>query len=111
MKKIQTVIMISDNSPSSTKILEEDQEFYPNIETRKYLQRQSELYKQNKPQLLDKYAGMYIIFEDGKVIDADEDETALVMRTYETMGVRDLFVKKVITDEPNLVARVPFPLQ
>ena len=103
--------MISDNSLSNAESLEKEQAIYPNIETRNYLQRQSKLYNQQKSQLLNKYSGMYIIFEEGKVIDADQDETALVMRAYKKMGVRDLFVKKVIKDEPTLVARLPFTPQ
>jgi hypothetical protein len=53
---------------------------------------------------------MYIIFEDGKVIDADKNEAELVMRAYKKIGIKDLFVKKVIENEPNLVARLPFTL-
>jgi hypothetical protein len=103
--------MISNKSLKNVDISAKDREIYPSTETRHYLQRQNELYKQFKPQLLDKYAGMYIIFEDGKVIDADKNEAELVMRAYEKMGIRDLFVKKVLENEPNLIARVPFTLE
>ncbi len=109
--EFKTVIMISDNSLKNAEVLAKNREIYPSIETRNYLKRQSELYEQFKPKLLEKYAGMYIIFEDGKVIDVDKDETTLVMRAYETIGIKDLFVKKVIDNEPTLRARVPFTLQ
>jgi hypothetical protein len=102
--------MISDNSLKNAEISAKDREIYPSTETRNYLQRQSELYDKFKPQLLKKYAGMYIIFEDGKVIDADKNEAELVMRAYKKIGIKDLFVKKVIENEPNLVARLPFTL-
>ncbi len=103
--------MISHDSLKRTESSSQEEEMYPSKETRNYLQTQSELYEHHLPQLLEKYAGMYIIFEDGKVIDADNDEAALVMRAYDKMGTKDLFVKKVIDPEPTLRARIPFPLQ
>ncbi|MEL6439420.1 MAG: hypothetical protein AAFQ80_09230 [Cyanobacteria bacterium J06621_8] len=95
----------------STELSSIDEKTYPSEETRNYLQTQSELYERHLPQLLEKYAGMYIIFEDGKVIDADNDEATLVMGTYATKGTQDLFIKKVIGTEPTLRARMPFTLQ
>ena len=103
--------MISHNSLKNIELLSKDEKKYPSKENRNYLQTQSELYEHHLPQLLEKYAGMYIIFEDGKVIDADNDEAALVMRAYAKMGTKDLFVKKVIATEPTLRARIPFALQ
>ena len=103
--------MISHDSLNNTELSYKEEEIYPSQETRNYLQTQSELYEHHLPQLLEKYAGMYIIFEDGKVIDADNDEAALVMRAYAKMGTKDLFVKKVIDTEPTLRARIPFAFQ
>ncbi len=100
--------MISHDSLKNTELSSKDEKMYPSQETRNYLQTQSELYKRHLPQLLEKYAGMYIIFEDGKVIDADNDEAALVMRAYAKMSIKDLFVKKVIDTEPTLRARISF---
>ena len=103
--------MISHDSLKNTESSSQEKEIYPSKKTRNYLQTQSELYERHLPQLLEKYAGMYILFEDGQVIDADNDEAALVMRAYDKMGTKDLFVKKVIETEPTLRARIPFALQ
>ena len=81
---------------------------YPDLETRNYIQRQTKLYEQQKQELIKKYADMYIIFEDGKVVDSDKDEAALVLRAYAKTEPKHLFVKKVVLQEPTLTARLPF---
>lgn len=85
-------------------------ELYPDLETRNYIQHQTKLYEQQKPELMKKYADMYIIFENGKVIDYDKDEAALVLRAYAKTEPKHLFVKKVVLQEPTLTARLPFKL-
>jgi hypothetical protein len=45
------------------------------------------------PELIAQYAGMYILFEDGKVIDADLDEDILLDQVWETDFVRDRITK------------------
>lgn len=45
------------------------------------------------PELISQYAGMYILFEDGKVIDADIDEDVLLDRVWEKDFVRDRVAK------------------
>jgi hypothetical protein len=80
---------------------------YPEPEVLEYMECQARLFEENRKVLLSQYAGMYVIFEDGQVLDADKDEAALVMRSYSKTGPRHLFVKKVIAEEPKLTVRVP----
>jgi predicted transcriptional regulator len=54
-----------------------------------YITKQSDLFDAMLPELIEHYAGMYVLFEDGKVIDADIDEDVLLDRVWETDLVRD----------------------
>jgi hypothetical protein len=58
-----------------------------------YITKQSDLFDAMLPKLIEQYAGMYILFEDGKVIDADLDEDILLDRVWETDLVRDRIAK------------------
>ena len=58
-----------------------------------YITKQSDLFDAMLPGLIDRYAGMYIFFEDGNVIDADLDEDVLLDRVWETDLVRDRIAK------------------
>lgn len=71
-----------------------------NIETSNYIEIQGELFDRKLPELLPKYKGMYVFFENGEVKDADDDEDALIERVLQKEGYRDIFVEKVT--EPNL---------
>jgi hypothetical protein len=77
----------------------------PDTETLAYMEYQSQLFTQKKYDLLSQYVGLYVLFEDGQVLDADKDESALVLRAYETRGLKPLFVKKVVPVEPRLSIR------
>jgi hypothetical protein len=57
-----------------------------------YLNRQKKMYEQMKPELVDRYLGEFIAFEDGLVLDRDLIERDLVERVY---GYRDLLIKQV----------------
>ncbi len=54
-----------------------------------YITKQSDLFDAMLPELIEQYAGMYVLFEDGNVIDADVDEDVLLDRVWETDLVRD----------------------
>jgi hypothetical protein len=54
-----------------------------------YITRQGELFDAMLPELRSQYAGMYILFEDGNVIDADLDGYTLLYQVWETDLVRD----------------------
>ncbi len=77
----------------------------PDTETLAYMEHQSQLFTQKKDDLLRQYAGLYVLFEDGQVLDADKDESALVLRAYDIKGLKPLFVKKVVPVEPRLSIR------
>lgn len=78
------------------------QDLYPDAETREYMERQAVSFAANREKLLSQYAGMYVIFEDGKVLDAGPDEAALVMRYCTRDEPKDMFVKKVMAKDPLL---------
>jgi hypothetical protein len=58
-----------------------------------YITKQSDLFDAMLPELIAQYAGMYVLFEDGNVIDADIDEDTLLDRVWETDLVRDRIAK------------------
>jgi predicted transcriptional regulator len=58
-----------------------------------YITKQSDLFDAMLPELIEQYAGMYVLFEDGNVIDADIDEDTLLDRVWETDIVRDRIAK------------------
>jgi hypothetical protein len=45
----------------------------------RYITKQSDLFDAMLSELIDRYAGMYVLFEDGIVIDADLDEDILLV--------------------------------
>jgi hypothetical protein len=49
-----------------------------------YIKNQSHSFKLALPELIHKYGGKYIIFEDGQVIDSDTDRDILLDRVCET---------------------------
>lgn len=58
-----------------------------------YITKQSDLFDAMLPELIEQYAGMYVLFEDSNVIDADLDEDVLLDRVWETDFVRDRIAK------------------
>jgi hypothetical protein len=69
------------------------EELFWSRESHSYIIKQSDLFDGMLPELIDRYAGMYILFEDGNVIDADLDEDILLDRVWETDLVRDRIAK------------------
>jgi Family of unknown function (DUF5678) len=67
-----------------------------------YLLQQQNLYQAAKPQLLQKYQGLYVAFENGTVLDSDQDDRQLMPRLYAKYGHRDIFVEYVCDPEPQL---------
>jgi hypothetical protein len=49
-----------------------------------YLKEQEELFDRHLPELIESYAGRYVVFENGLVIDSDEDENVLLDRICDT---------------------------
>ncbi len=83
----------------------------PDPEILNYMEQQAEIFNQKKPELLNQYLGKYILFENGKIIDADNNESALAQRTIAKNGLKPMFIKKVVAEEPKLNIRgfKPFP--
>jgi hypothetical protein len=67
-----------------------------------YLDRQKSLYESVKPELVDRYLGEFIAFEDGQVLDHDLNEQSLIERVYRDSGYRDLLIKQVWLKDPHL---------
>jgi hypothetical protein len=78
-----------------------------------HLQQQELLFEQAKPSLLTQHLGEFVAFESGVVLDSDRDEQTLVERVYKKHGYRDLLIKQVLIQEPQLFVRtfVPNPSQ
>jgi proteasome lid subunit RPN8/RPN11 len=68
----------------------------------KYFEIQKALYETAKPELVERYLGEFIAFEDGRVLDHDSSEQTLVQRVYQQYGYRDLLIKQVWLEEPHL---------
>jgi hypothetical protein len=69
------------------------EELFWSQEAHSYITKQSDLFDAMLPELIEQYAGMYVLFEDGNVIDADIDEDILLDRVWETDLVRDRIAK------------------
>jgi hypothetical protein len=69
------------------------EELFWSPEAYSYITKQSDLFDAMLPELIVQYAGMYVLFEDGNVIDADIDEDILLDRVWETDLVRDRIAK------------------
>jgi hypothetical protein len=75
-----------------------------------YFDRQQTLYVRGasleenraKADIVQKYLGEFIAFEDGEVLDHDHNEPALLARVYAKQGYRDLLIKKVWDLDPEL---------
>jgi hypothetical protein len=60
-----------------------------------YLERQQALFDAAKLELLQRYRGQYVAFEDGQVLDHDSDDRAMADRVYQTYGYRDILMQWV----------------
>jgi hypothetical protein len=81
---------------------------YPNPEVLDYIEHQAQLFDQMRPELLQHYREQYVWFEDGNVLDTDEDQAALAIRAYNRTGLRPLLIKKVCSEDPQPLVRTPF---
>lgn len=83
---------------------------YSSLEVLAYMERQAELFEQSKAQLLEQFLNQYIWFEDGQVLDSDDNHEALVLRAYGDGEPRPLFIRKVVKVEPQFDVRSPIRL-
>jgi hypothetical protein len=70
-----------------------------------YLNHQQILFDRAKPELLTQYNGFFVWFENGEILDADRDESALFLRAYTPDPNRSLFIAQVLPQEPDRVIR------
>lgn len=80
----------------------------PNSEALRYMEQQAALYEAQREQLLQTHAGQYVLFEDGKVLDADTDFETLILRTFLENGYRDVFIQQVGAETVMPTVRTPF---
>jgi hypothetical protein len=67
-----------------------------------YLRDQEDQYQMAKNELLDKYDGKYIFFENGEVKEYSDNKEELIARVHTRYGIRDILVKLVMKNEPQL---------
>ena len=69
-----------DGNPSSYQV----KDLYPTKEGYDYVTSQGKIFDTCLLDLISKYAGEYVVFEDGRVIDRDTDEDILLNRVWQT---------------------------
>lgn len=70
-------------------------DLYPDDESYQYMETQGQLFDMSVSKLSNKYKNMYVHFEDGKVLDYDEDEETLIDRVLENNNYQDVFIERV----------------
>lgn len=90
------------NEIADRQSLKQIQEF-SDVEVLDFMERQAALFGQMKGELLKEFEGLFILFENGQVLDADTDESALFLRNYSDL--KSIFIKKVVEVEPPLSIR------
>jgi hypothetical protein len=73
-----------------------------------YMERQAQLFDQQRPELLQQYPGLFVWFEEGQVLDSDDHEADLVARVYHHIGLKPIFIEQVLTSTPQPSVRTPF---
>lgn len=64
-----------------------------------YIRSQTTQFEKLRSVLLEKYAGQYVLFEDGEVLDHSNDEYELASRAYEKYGMKVLFIERVLPEK------------
>jgi hypothetical protein len=59
-------------------------DLYWNPKAHDYIKEQKQIFRSHLPELVETFAGKYIVFENGQVVDSDEDEEILLDRISET---------------------------
>jgi predicted HTH domain antitoxin len=68
---------------------------------RTYISRQATQFEQMKTQLNDEYLGQWVWFEDGNILDSDENHQALLKRVSAKVGDRVVFIQKIAHETTN----------
>jgi hypothetical protein len=88
--------------------LEQSIELTPDQRILQDMDKQALLYEQKRRELLTRYNGQYIVFQDGVVLDSDTDYASLIRRSYAESGPRPLFIRLVTAVDPSYSVRTPF---
>jgi hypothetical protein len=64
-------------------------DLYWNPQAYEYLKEQQEIFDRCLPTLVEKYAGKYIVFENGQAIDLDDNEDILLSRIANNRSYQD----------------------
>jgi hypothetical protein len=59
-------------------------DLYWNPKAHDYIKEQKQIFRSHLPKLVEIFAGKYIIFENGQVVDSDDDEEILLDRISDT---------------------------
>jgi uncharacterized protein (DUF3084 family) len=94
-------------SEAEAKALLQPSDLEPNPEILAYMEQQAILYDEQREHLLQTHLGQYVRFENGQILDADQDLETLILRTYAATGPRDVFIRQVRAEEPTPFVRTP----
>jgi hypothetical protein len=93
---------------SLNKIKFQSFEQYIDADLLSYLQRQQDLFEQCRSQLINTHARQFVWFENGVVLDADDDEGELFERVMSPDPDRTVFIAQVLAAEPQRRVRSAF---
>ena len=68
---------------------------YPDLETYNFIQQQAKLFTEMSPELIKKYHGQYVYFENGEVLASDTDEERLLDFVEDKYGLKPMLIEKV----------------
>jgi hypothetical protein len=72
------------NTSDDTKEKENSKSLFWNPKAFDYLEEQEKIFDRHLSKLVEDFGGQYVVFENGSVIDSDEDENNLLDRIGET---------------------------
>ena len=70
-------------------------DLYPNPETFDFIKKQEIDFDRINKELLKKYQGKFVYFENGQILDSDLNENRLIERVLEKVGYRSIFITQV----------------
>jgi len=77
------------------------QSLFPDKESYDYMRKQSQLFSEKWSEIVVNFCNKYILFENGEVLDSDEDRDALINRAWEKTGPRTIFTEFVSLTDPK----------
>jgi hypothetical protein len=64
-------------------------------------------FRRQRPQLMKRYAGQYVAFYGGRLVDRDKDDEALAERLFKKLGDAAFYIAR-LEDTPT-ISEVPSP--